>query len=133
MHLDLGKKFYTLLTYDFFVMQRDLLMISKIFNYFSVYVFLQRPFRFIPDFSWFCICSFILFRWYKWSVCPQFPFLAKQPKYFIYFKNFIVARFLFIYTTNHNHAVNFKMGSHVFSDLYNTFLMQNMLLRLLVN
>ena len=63
----------------------------------------------------------------------NFLFFAKQPKYFIYFKNFIVARFLFIYTTNHNHAVNFKMESHVFSDLYNTFLMQNMLLRLLIN
>ena len=47
-------------------------------------------------------------RWYKWSTWPQFPFFAKQPKHFIYFENFIIVRFPFIYTTDQNHAVSFK-------------------------
>ena len=39
------------------------------------------------------------------------------------FENLIVARFMLIYTTDHNRAVNFKWTPTSFSDLYNIFIM----------
>ena len=37
------------------------------------------------------------------------PFLANQPKRFNYFKNFTIAKCLFIYTADSDHIVLFEM------------------------